>query len=92
MGGEYHTQPGPLLGPRHFFLPLFTRVLRETVRSLLFLAVREWCVWHDTVGERNEMNVDWSKWALLTVLALYMGTWIGVWWWAIELIVKQGNS
>ena len=29
---------------------------------------------------------------LLTILALYVGTWIGIWWWAIELIVKQGNS
>ena len=38
------------------------------------------------------MNIDWSKRVLLTVLALYVGTWIGVRWWAIELIVKQGNS
>ena len=56
------------------------------------LAVRGWCVWHNGDGERNEMNIDWSKWALLTVLALYVGIWIGVWWWAIELMVGQGNS
>ena len=42
--------------------------------------------------ERDEMNIDWSKWVLLTVLALYAGTYISIWWWAIELIVGQGNS
>jgi hypothetical protein len=40
----------------------------------------------------SEMNIDWSKWALLTVLALYVGTWIGIWWWAIGLVVGAGNS
>jgi hypothetical protein len=38
------------------------------------------------------MNTDGSKWALLKLLAHYAGAWIGVWWWAIEPIVKQGNS
>jgi len=44
------------------------------------------------MGKGSEMNIDWSKWALLTVLALYVGTWIGIWWWAIELIVREVNS
>ena len=43
------------------------------------------------VGKWCGMNIDWSKWALLTVLALYAGTWIGVWW-AIELMVREGTS
>jgi hypothetical protein len=34
------------------------------------------------------MNIDWSKWALLTALALYAGTLIGTWWWAIRLVAQ----
>jgi hypothetical protein len=39
-------------------------------------------------GKGCEMNIDWSKWALLTTLAFYTGTLIATWWWAVGLLVN----
>ena len=44
------------------------------------------CVAQLGQGKGGEMNIDWSKWALLTTLALYTGTLIATWWWAVELL------